>query len=95
MSDNCNDLAMVHFTPVNTTNCIFPKVIVIFEVSDQHLKWPIRVTLRRGYLIDNSLEQGLHISALVFNFTAGPPVPGRSINDWEIQLCFISTKFQE
>ncbi len=72
-----------------------PEVIAVVEVGNEHLEIARAATLGRGDLLDDRVEERLHVRAVLVDFLDGVTGLGAGVNHREIELLVAGVQFHE
>src|SRR5690606_13738071 len=72
----------------DTTDTDDTQEAVVVQLGDLHLERTFGVDLRRRYVVDDGLEQRVHVVFQFFIVQTGNAVQGAGVDDREVQLLF-------
>src|SRR5690606_7741287 len=83
------------FAAGDTANTDHTQEAVVVQLGDLHLERAIQVNAGRRYVVDDGLEQGVHVLVEVLVVHTGNAVQGAGVDDREVQLLLIGTQVVE
>ena len=88
-------LILLQNAPLNAANGDAPHKLVVVDRTDQHLERLIQISLRRGDIVQNGVEQRLQIRAHHVGGIAGRAVAGGAEQHGTVQLLIGGVQIQQ
>src|SRR5439155_25028024 len=79
-------LRLLDAAALNASDAESPDVIVVVDRRDEELQWTVGVAGRRRNLLEDRVEQRLHVVVRVFERRADESRASAGVKNWEIEL---------
>src|SRR5690606_31645435 len=73
---------------VDPANADHAEEAVVVQLGNLHLERTVQIDVRRWHVVDDGLEQRIHVVSQVLVVETGQTIQGAGVNDREVQLLF-------
>ena len=93
--DAPDDIALLDFSRHHATVSDTTQVIGVVQVGDEELQIIHSRGLRSGDVLNDGVEEGVHVGTLLIDFKLGKTVTGGGVNDRKVELLVCGVELQK